>query len=218
MTHFCEGWYTLQKQERQARQRRRWLVVGAVTIVILLAIALLWPTPAAGQGLLSMPPSPMTPAAPTLHQIYLPLVMRGYSAPAPVIDPRIYGLGIQVIRGCNPVGQEYFRLARVGLRLAAEGGDRMVRFQVLDLNGQPVADKVACLSSAWDRGCVVVNAETDLGQWAGVPMTIGYIPAYGPGPYAGSICGLTDFLIGMGLPDGEDISLFLTFQIEGTAE
>ena len=114
------------------------------------------------------------------------------------------------------MGTIYFRLVGIRLRTAADGGgDRMVRFQVVDQNRQPVANKVACLSSAWDRGCVITNAEADPDQWAGAPMTIGYNPAYGPGPYAGGVCGISDFVIGMGLPDGEDVSLFLTFQLEG---
>ena len=241
---YREGWYALQEQERQEREcrRRRWLLatIGASIIIFALALALLWPAPAGGQAramLIALPPCHPCVAC-SMHEdcgmghcrdgrcvcgnfrwcIYLPIVMRSYPIPTvdppPAIDPRIYGLGIQVIRGCNPVGQEYFQLARVGLQIAAEGGDRMVRFQVLGPNGQPIADKVACLSSAWNRGCVITNAETNPDRWAGIPMTIGYDPTYGPGPYAGSICGITDFLVGMGLPNGEDVSLFLVFQFE----
>ena len=253
MTHFYEGWHDLHAQEqdyqRQARQRRRnlllGLAIGLLVIALLVAVSLAFPMSAGGQGrAVGIALSPCHPCvACSMHEdcgmghcrdgrcvcgnfrwcTYLPLVMRSYPMPVPdppqAIDPRVYGLGIQVIRGCNPVGTIYFRLVGIRLLTAAEGGgNRMVRFSVLDPNGQPVALKVACLSSAWDRGCVVTNAETDPDLWAGVPMKIGYVPAYGPGPYAGSICGLSDFIIGMGLPDGEDVSFFLTFQIEGAAE
>ncbi|MCS7220762.1 MAG: DUF5107 domain-containing protein [Anaerolineae bacterium] len=120
----------------------------------------------------------------------------------PVWDPRLNDLGVRLVSASPVAGQPIWRLIEARWESPEEaGGLHHVFIRLLDEEGRPVIGQRVQL--LWGDG----SAETQTDE-AGANF-----PLYGPlGEYSVQVAGISDRVVGLGLPQKRHVNYRLTFQ------
>ncbi len=146
-------------------------------------------TVVAATSLVAMAPTPPPTSAPPSPQ-------------QPVWDPRLDDLGVRVVPASPVADQPIWRLVEARWESPEEaGGLHHVFIRLLDEEGHPVVGQQVRL--IWGDG----SAETQTDE------TGANFPLYGPvGEYTVQVAGVSDRVVGLGLPQKHHVNYRLTFQ------
>ncbi len=127
-------------------------------------------------------------------------------------DERLSEIKVRLVPADVQMGETYWKLIKAVYQGPGEkkmpGGGHHVHFRCLNEHGEDVRGQCVCVGWIDGRGC----AETGEGHSASIPLWASFSSERGFGPYYAEVDGVSDKVMGLGLPGGQHVDFLLTFQ------